>query len=58
MRRLLALPLLVLAFPARAADYSARVVGVSDSDTITVLTASKQQIRIRLYGIYAVRCVI
>jgi endonuclease YncB( thermonuclease family) len=35
MRRLLALLLLVLACPACAADYSARVVGVSDGDTVT-----------------------
>jgi endonuclease YncB( thermonuclease family) len=58
MRRLLPLLLLVLAFPARAADYPARVIGVADGDTITVLTADKKQHRVRLWGIDAVRCVI
>lgn len=35
------------------ADYPARVVGVSDGDTITVLSADRVQHRIRLYGIDA-----
>jgi endonuclease YncB( thermonuclease family) len=51
MRRLLPFLLLVVAFPACAADYSARVVGIADGDTITVLTADKTQHRIRLWGI-------
>ena len=38
--------------PAHGA-YSARVVGISDGDTITVLTADKTQHRIRLWGIDA-----
>ena len=53
MRRLLALILLVIALPACGADYSARVIGIADSDTITVLTADKRQHRIRLWGIDA-----
>jgi endonuclease YncB( thermonuclease family) len=53
MRRLLPILLLVLAFPACAADYSARVIGIADGDTITVLTADKTQHRIRLWGIDA-----
>src|SRR5215813_14243925 len=53
MRRLLPLLLLVLAFPASAGDYSARVVGIADGDTLTVLTADKTQHRIRLWGIDA-----
>jgi micrococcal nuclease len=36
-----------------AGDYVARVVGVADGDTITVLTADKTQGRIRLNGIDA-----
>src|SRR5579875_576605 len=53
MRRFLPLLLLVLAFPACGADYSARVVGITDGDTITVLTAAKKPFRIRLWGIDA-----
>ena len=40
---------LLLSAPAWA--LSGRVVGVADGDTITVLTAIKQQIKVRLYGI-------
>jgi endonuclease YncB( thermonuclease family) len=39
--------------PVRAGDCSARVVGIADGDTITVLTADKTQHRIRLSGIDA-----
>ncbi len=53
MRRLFFLLLLVLAFPACAADYAGRVIGIADGDTITVLTADKTQHRIRLWGIDA-----
>ena len=44
----------LLCSPAQAAPASAfagRVVSVTDGDTITVLTADKQQVKIRLYGI-------
>ena len=44
---------LVFALPARGSEFSARVVGVSDGDTLTVLTADKAQHRIRLWGIDA-----
>lgn len=40
---------LLLSAPAWA--LSGLVVGVADGDTITVLTANKQQIKVRLYGI-------
>ena len=39
--------------PALAADFAARVVGVSDGDTLTVLTAEKRQVKMRLHGIDA-----
>lgn len=34
-------------------SYTAEVVGISDGDTITVLTTDKQQVKVRLYGIDA-----
>ena len=43
---------MVLAFPACGADYSARVVGISDGDTLTVLTAASAG-QVRLCGIDA-----
>jgi micrococcal nuclease len=47
--------LIVLLFvgSASAAEYPARVVGVTDGDTLTVLTAQKTQVKIRLAGIDA-----
>src|SRR5215472_13810587 len=52
MRRFLPLLLLVLAFPA-CTDRSARVIGIADGDTITVLKADNTKLRIRLSGIDA-----
>jgi endonuclease YncB( thermonuclease family) len=41
-----------MVFSVTAADtLTAKVVGVTDGDTIKVLTADKKQLRIRLYGI-------
>lgn len=54
MRRAFAALLFVLPIPsAPAADFTAKVVGISDGDTITVLRADKQQVKIRLHGVDA-----
>lgn len=46
--------LLLLALPARAQEtFAAKVVGVSDGDTITVLTDARRQVKVRLHGIDA-----
>jgi endonuclease YncB( thermonuclease family) len=45
--------ILTLGFAAAAFAYEARVVGVSDGDTITVLDVQKEQHKIRLAGIDA-----
>lgn len=47
--------LLLLAFvsPACASEYPAKVVGVSDGDTLTVLVAGNRQVKVRLHGIDA-----
>ena len=49
MRRIL-VPFIVLltAVPALAADFTARVVGITDGDTITVLTPERSQVKIRM----------
>ena len=41
------------ASPPAARTIPARVVGISDGDTITVLTAAKKQVKVRLHGIDA-----
>lgn len=40
-------------FAAQAADFTAKVVGVTDGDTLTVLTAEKRQVKVRLHGVDA-----
>jgi endonuclease YncB( thermonuclease family) len=45
--------LTLVAFPALAARMDGRVVGVSDGDTVTLLTPDHRQYRIRLSGIDA-----
>lgn len=53
IRAISALLLVCAAICAGAADLSGRVVGVADGDTITVLTTSNTQFKIRLSGIDA-----
>ena len=45
--------LVLAASPALAADFAARVVGISDGDTLTVLRTDKTQVKVRLWGIDA-----
>ncbi|UFN51663.1 thermonuclease family protein (plasmid) [Roseomonas sp. OT10] len=47
------LALLLLATPALAEEFRGRVVGLSDGDTITVLTPAREQVRVRLAEIDA-----
>ena len=42
---------LALTSLAHAGELSGKVVGISDGDTITVLTPDHRQIKVRLYGI-------
>jgi micrococcal nuclease len=44
---------LLLVSQARAPEYPAKVVGITDGDTLTVLTSKKTQVKIRLAGIDA-----
>jgi micrococcal nuclease len=56
MMKHLVASIILIAFPscAPAADgYAARVVGITDGDTLTVLKADKTQVKIRLAGIDA-----
>ena len=53
MRHLIAYLILLLPLQALAADYPARVVGVTDGDTLTVLESEKTQVKIRLHGVDA-----
>ena len=51
MPRLACLIILLIAFPAQAADWQGKVVHVADGDTITVLKDGNEQVKVRLYGI-------
>ena len=48
MRRVLVVWLFLVGSWAVAADYTGKVVGVGDGDTLTLLTADKQQVKVRL----------
>jgi micrococcal nuclease len=50
--RLVALVVLAWTAPARAEDFTGRVVGVADGDTITVLQG-RTPVKVRLHGIDA-----
>ena len=47
---LLAIVLLV-SLPAWAVELTGRVVGLSDGDTVTILTAERRQVRVRLWAL-------
>jgi endonuclease YncB( thermonuclease family) len=49
----LCLSLLLTTAPAFAAEITGRVVGISDGDTLTLLSDRRRQIRVRLAGIDA-----
>jgi endonuclease YncB( thermonuclease family) len=53
MRRLAVLLILLGPTPGRAAEFPAKVIGISDGDNLTVLKTDKTQVKIRLHGIDA-----
>jgi endonuclease YncB( thermonuclease family) len=53
MSRYIIAALLLLLFSVSQADLTGRVVGIADGDTFTLLTASNQQVKIRLAEIDA-----
>lgn len=53
VRLIVTILLLLAAAPALGADLHGRVVGIADGDTFTLLTTSKQQVKIRLAEIDA-----
>jgi endonuclease YncB( thermonuclease family) len=53
MNRLALLLFVLPPTPGHAADFLAKVIGISDGDTLTVLKADRTQAKIRLHGIDA-----
>jgi endonuclease YncB( thermonuclease family) len=51
LRRALFVLLLLIAVPAWAETLTGRVVSIADGDTLTLLTAANQQVKVRLHGI-------
>jgi endonuclease YncB( thermonuclease family) len=49
----LGMGILLASWVLQAAQFTGKVVGVTDGDTITVLSSEKEQFKIRLYGIDA-----
>lgn len=41
----------IVALPGQCLSWYGTVVGVSDGDTITVLTDGKEQVKVRVYGV-------
>jgi endonuclease YncB( thermonuclease family) len=53
MNRLALLLVVSAPTPGRAADFPAKVIGISDGDTLTVLKADRTQVKVRLHGVDA-----
>lgn len=51
--RVFALALLFAASSFAKEPFGARVIGITDGDTLTVLTASKEQVKVRFFGVDA-----
>ncbi|MBG0790940.1 MAG: thermonuclease family protein [Desulfovibrionaceae bacterium] len=50
-KRILPVLLLILLFARVVYAFTSKVIGVTDGDTVVVLTKDKAQVKVRLYGI-------